>query len=498
MKKQTIVIVGADEVAQLAAKRAKEINHDVHLISIDKYLNDAISLDMESRVVVLTQPGTSKRIRFDSLIYCGGVSTKPLSISGLSEEQVTDNPEKISIAKGARAVVLGCGRDGIAHAQTLKNAGAVVSIIEKSVRILPRFSFEFAQTALSELSALGISVSTHEEVLTADRLNNGVLNLTTSLKRTLQADLIVSAIGTLPNTEFLARAGAMIAKDQTVFIDNAMCTTLPSVFACGDAVSLVKAVSQQRVYRPNQSMKERGAQVAAANAVSAPHAPVDRIQPCAGSEIIRLGSRFIGRTGLTHAEARQFTPGARLVRATISSEDGMVRLFADKDTQIILGAEVFGEAAMIGQLDLIAMAVVKGLKAPDLIDLDVSSVLREAAERVCAELRNEFESITGEHLALWLAEGRSFQWLDVDDAPSKLGSYFSRSAHVPLRDLDREFRKLHFTTPVVLSCRSGRSALQAYRILKKKGSVEKIFYLEGGSRSLELLLRQGSASQQIV
>jgi hypothetical protein len=209
--------------------------------------------------------------------------------------------------------------------------------------------------------------------------------------------------------------------------------------------------------------------------------------PCAGAEILEVNGQFFGRTGLSNTELHQVFKQGDYVRATVFEGNNMVRLLAARDSGAIISAELVGDSSVVDQLTLLSMAVVKQFSSEDLIDLDISSALREAAERLRSELREETTSIFAEKLALWMAEGRAFTCVDVGEKPSNISRYV-KATHVPLKDLLKSPPTFSSASPIILSSQSGKSALVAYRVLKNTLGQKSLFHLEGGTRAFELLL----------
>jgi hypothetical protein len=163
----------------------------------------------------------------------------------------------------------------------------------------------------------------------------------------------------------------------------------------------------------------------------------------------------------------------------------MLRLFASRETGSLLSAEFVLDRTVIDETHLLSLCIVKGLKPQELVDLDVAPIVRECCEQLEASLSGDFESISGENLALWMAQQRPFEWLEVGKAPSRLHKHFASGKHVPLKDLAKKISELPADKPVVLSSQTGRSAKRAFQILKKSHQV---LHLDGGISALEFLI----------
>lgn len=405
MSSLTVVVVGSDEAAKLAARRAQESNLEARVVLLDPHSVENLSLDMDARAVLFQEDDNTTRLRFDTLIFTGG-------------------------------------------------SGEKRTIFEKSVRFLPEFSFEVSKLALQSLKQSGISLQEWQA------------------KHAKQ----------IPDLELLVEAGALTAKDGTIFVDQHMSTSLDGVYACGHAVSLLKAISSNRHHSVSDSMMQRGAQVAGTNAASTQN--IEQLLPCSGSEVICIQDQYFARTGLSNTEL--FKSG-EYARATLCDNQRIVRLVAARSTGAIISGELVGDEAFSSHINLISLCVVNALKPDTLVDLDVPPIIREAAEQLSAELLNETQSISGEKLALWIAEARPFQCVDVGESPSGI-SRFVKSSHLPLKELSHKAHILDGNDPLILSSESGRSAVAAFRLLKKKLTNKPLFYLEGGVKTAQFIL----------
>ena len=118
---------------------------------------------------------------------------------------------------------------------------------------------------------------------------------------------MVVAVGLVPRTQLLRRAGALLHADGSVAIDNRCATSLPGIFACGVCVSVPHAVTGRPVWLPQAAIADKTAQVAGACAAGgdARWGPRWAARSCAG----RAGA---GPGGLTRDEAEAYAgPAAR-------------------------------------------------------------------------------------------------------------------------------------------------------------------------------------------
>ncbi|EGB13703.1 FAD-dependent pyridine nucleotide-disulfide oxidoreductase [Pseudodesulfovibrio mercurii] len=133
-----------------------------------------------------------------------------------------------------RAVVIGGGLIGLKAGESLFDRGVDVTILELSPRILSlAFDENAAALAGSRLAEVGLNVRCGVSAKEIQRDQEGNLkgvHLTDG--DFLQCDVVVIAIGVVPNYNLAKEAG--IAVDRGIKVDDHMRTSAPGVFAAGD------------------------------------------------------------------------------------------------------------------------------------------------------------------------------------------------------------------------------------------------------------------------
>ena len=122
---------------------------------------------------------------------------------------------------GDKILVIGGGYIGLEVASVLRNFGKDVSLIEKEEQILPLFDSYLAQRLRVILERKGIKIETGKDVKDYN-LDN--------------FDLVISAVGRVPNLEGLNTEAIKLAKSPGGWVktDKYLRTNLKGVYACGD------------------------------------------------------------------------------------------------------------------------------------------------------------------------------------------------------------------------------------------------------------------------
>ncbi|NUP82982.1 MAG: FAD-dependent oxidoreductase [Nonomuraea sp.] len=194
----------------------------------------AAALDVRTRTVTLAD-GTE--LRYDGLVVATGSRPRRLAADGRRGELVlrtlADATAINARLRTARsAIVVGAGFLGMEVGSTLRAHGLAVTVIDRDPplrRLIGPWLADIVTAAAAE-AGVGFVLAPHGVTLTGDPVGG----VTTPDGRTLTADLVVSAVGDLPNTEWLRTSDLTLAEG--VVVDE-WCQAAPGVVAAGDVTS---------------------------------------------------------------------------------------------------------------------------------------------------------------------------------------------------------------------------------------------------------------------
>lgn len=555
MTSKNIVIVGGAHGGPRAASRARQFDEEANIILVEKnehvtwvqanikhYLDgdatrlesqlfereayfakrynvdiqtstEARAIDMDARCLVTEKDGESGRIPFDALIFAGGAISKRIEIPGLEGPRVTNFRNlndlqriKTALNDGAKkAVVLGCGPYGIGAAEVLKSFGLQVSIVEKNPRIVRNFPFSFSHAMLAELENVGIEVLLGDLVVSAKNRGKIGFRLDLDSGKTLDADLVVVAIGSLPRTDVLAQAGAALQKDGSVRVDAHMQTSLPNVFACGSAISVHQAYTNERLWIAQPAVIDRSAQIAGFNAAMPQEEMYESFHPVAGTQLLHVGSKWFARTGLSKTDARKALGDGRLQVTTLHSQSSeswlddealTVSIIVDKKDGRVLGGDIFGASGVDRRIDLLAVAFMEGWTADKLADIDMAyspilgpafDPLKEAGLLSKMALKGYTQMLDNDQFAHWMASKKPCRVLNIVDEVEKSANILPGAENWNLEELRGKLETLDRKLPIILSSNTGHRSILAQRLLAQKGFSE-VYHLDGGLKSWQLMM----------
>ncbi|MEG9227364.1 NAD(P)/FAD-dependent oxidoreductase [Aeromicrobium sp. Sec7.5] len=192
----------------------------------------ATGLDHASRTVFSADGGTHP---FDALVIATGSRARRIAASGQTGEAVlrtVDDARRLRerFAEARSAVVVGAGFLGLEVATAAAKAGAAVTVVDVDPPLERLLGPHLASSVCQRAATLGIVFRRSGAELVGEpvrgvRLEDGEV---------LVADVVVSCVGDEPVTDWLRDSGLEI--DGGVVIDDRARTSLPDVYAAGDAV----------------------------------------------------------------------------------------------------------------------------------------------------------------------------------------------------------------------------------------------------------------------
>ena len=196
----------------------------------------ATAIDRAGKRLLL---GTGEAVPYEALILATGARNRPLPVMGadlagvFSLRCAADALAFRGALRGSRrVVVVGGGILGLEVASTAVALGAAITVVEAAGRLMARaVSPPISDYFLRRHVDAGVTVLLNESV--AALIGPGrVAGVQLRSGDTLPADLVLVAIGVLPNVELAASARLETADG--IVVDGAMRTADPAVYAIGD------------------------------------------------------------------------------------------------------------------------------------------------------------------------------------------------------------------------------------------------------------------------
>lgn len=231
---------------------------------IDLLLNSRVtSLDTKRKQILLEN---GKAMEFGALLLATGADPIPLPIAGATESQIhylrTFADSKAIIAKTAsaqRVLVVGAGFIGLEVAASLRARGISVDVVAPERQPLERVMGSEIGLFVRRLhEAHGVTFHLGE---TVSRVRGRTVTLTSGTN--LEVDFLVLGVGVRPSLALAEQAG--LAIDRGILVNEYLETSVPGIFAAGDAARWPDPHSGERIRVEHWVVAERQGQVAAKN-----------------------------------------------------------------------------------------------------------------------------------------------------------------------------------------------------------------------------------------
>lgn len=305
------------------------------------------------KIAVKAADGTSTEVSADHIIIATGGRSRELPSMPQDGKKIIGYRQALTLDKQPKKmIVVGSGAIGVEFANFYHTIGTEVTIVEFMPRIVPVEDEDISKQLEKSLKKSGIKIMTSSEVTSVDTSGSGVKAKVKTQKgeETLEADILLSAVGVVPNTENIGLEEVGIATERGKITVNDFCqTNVAGYYAIGDVVhgqDLAHLASAQAILCVEK--------IAGMNAEPIDFGNVPGCTYC---------SPEIASVGLTEAKAKEagyeikvgkfpFSANGRAVAN--GAPDGFVKVIFDAKYGEWLGCHMIGE----GVTEMIAEVVV--------------------------------------------------------------------------------------------------------------------------------------------
>ncbi|WP_298921575.1 dihydrolipoyl dehydrogenase [uncultured Bosea sp.] len=303
------------------------------------------SIPAAGKVVVTGEDGKTQEIEAKNIVIATGSESAPLPGVEIDEKTVVTSTGALEIGSVPKElVVVGAGVIGLEIGSVWARLGAKVTVVEFLDRILPGMDGEVAKQFQRILEKQGFSFQLGSKVTKVETAKKGatvtVEPAAGGEAKTLNADIVLVAIGRRPNTDGLGLDKAGVATERgRVVIDDHFKTSVAGIYAIGDVVR-----------GPMLAHKAEDEGVAVAEIIAGKHGHVnyDAIPGIVytAPEVAAIGKteEELKAAGVEYKVGKfPFTANgrARAIRHT----DGFVKFLADAKTDRVLGCHIIGPHA---------------------------------------------------------------------------------------------------------------------------------------------------------
>lgn len=463
--------------------------------------SEAVGIDTEKKVVrVRERDGREYDEPYDKLVLAPGASAKTFGMSGKGVFVLRDVNDATGLYRHITetdrksALVAGGGFIGVETAENLVRRGLEVTLAEFAPQVMPPLDPEMAQLVADELAKNGVTVLTGVGVSSVAAEDDGVKVAFTD-GREGKFGAVVLALGVAPETSLAKAAGIELAKSGGIAVDGAMRTSVPDIYAAGDAVSVIGADGKDALVplagpanRQGRSVADNIAGIPSSNGRKVLGASVVRAFGLTAASVGRnekqlkkAGEKFLKVYAYPFSHATYYPGAAQMTLKLLFAPDGGV-----------LGAQGVGADGVEKQMDVISTAMKFGGTVRDLAEVELcyappfnsakspvnmlgfiaSNVLDGLMDVTCPEDVKEEDFV-----------------LDVRTPQEYAAGHIAGSVNIPLDELRERLGELPKDTAITVTCAVGLRGYIAARILAGHGF--KALDLTGGYRMYATAKRAG-------
>jgi NADPH-dependent 2,4-dienoyl-CoA reductase/sulfur reductase-like enzyme/rhodanese-related sulfurtransferase len=469
----------------------------------DKYAVDVrirhkvLRVDPDAKTLVVRNLATGEEFtdHYDVLVLSTGASSIVPPIPGVDLPHVFTlrNPSNalairsfIEKHRPKTAVVVGTGFIGLEMVENLVQAGILVTVVEKLPQVCPFVDPDLSPYVQETLTENHVTVLTG---VAASEIWPNTVNLDDGT--TLDADLVILAVGVRPNTALAQTMGVTLGETRAIAVNTRMQTNLPDVYACGDCAESFSVIDGRPIYRPLGSTANKMGRIAGDFITGGSL----EFRGIAGTGIFKLFDRTIAASGLNEKQARD--SGYDIVISHnikpdkpeyYGGKEMVIKAIADRKSEKLLGVQIVGYEGVDKRMDVFVTAMTAGLKVSDLFHLDLAyappfSTTKDPVLYTGMILDNALhrgrEIMTADDLMAVSPD--EIQVVDARVAKQYQQHHVDHAVSMPHSSLREQMASLDKDKPVVTYCNKGTTGNAAQNVLLNHG-FRKVYNLSGGHK----------------
>ena len=349
--------------------------------NIELFLETNIEkIDTGKKIIYARKNNSVIEKAYSKLIVCtgatpfippiGNIQKNNKLVDGVFILRTIDDAKKIIhvIQKGSHAVIVGAGLIGLEMAESLRNSGMKVTIIEALSSILPMVLDEDMADVVFKNISDKVSIITNHLVTRVETQNNKISHVVMKDKMTnsegkIKTDVLIVATGCKPDVTVARNAGCLTGETGGIIVNNKCETSVKNIYAVGDCTEYVDFVTGQPIPVGLGSIAVRQGITAGINAAGGNYIlPDGFLQTCTskffdveiaavGPTSICLGDYNIISGKYSGLSLPEYYPGGRPIT---------MKIHIDENSGKILSAQAVGDKAA-QRVNTFATAIMCGM-----------------------------------------------------------------------------------------------------------------------------------------
>ena len=399
--------------------------------------------------------------------------------------------------KPKSAVLAGGGFIGLELAENLRELGMDVTIVQRPKQLMKPFDADMAALIHNEMRKHGVKLALGYTVESFEESGDGV-DVLLKDHAPLHADMVVLAIGVVPDTALAKEAGLKMGLKGSIVVNDRMETSVPDIYAGGDAVQVKHYVTGEDTLISLAGPANKQGRIIADNICGGD----SRYAGSQGSCVIKVFDMTAAATGINETNAKEFGLDVDTVILSPMSHAGYypggkvmtVKIVFEKETYRLLGAQIVGYDGVDKRIDVLATAIHAGMKATELKDLDLAYAPPYSSAKDPVNMAGfMIDNIANGTLKQWhlvdanqLPKDGSVTLLDTRTVREYSRGHIEGFRNIPVDELRERLDEIEEGKPVYVICQSGLRSYIACRILEGNGF--EAYNFSGGFRFYDAVI----------
>ena len=382
--------------------------------------------------------------------------------------------------KPRSAVLAGGGFISLELAENLRELGMDVTIVQRPKQLMNPFDADMAAFIHGEMRRHGVKLALGHTVEGFAERDGGV-DVLLKDETPFHADMVVLAIGVTPDTALAREAGLELGVKGSIAVNDRMETSVPDVYAVGDAVQVKHFVSGQDALISLAGPANRQGRIAADNICGGD----SRYAGSQGSSVIKVFDMTAAATGLNETNAEKACLDVDAVILSPMSHAGYypggkvmtMKVVFERETYRLLGAQIVGYEGVDKRIDVLATAIRANMKATELKELDLAYAPPYSSAKDPVNMAGfMIDNIACGVVKQWrlrdvtsLPRDGSATLLDSRTPGEYARGHIDGFVNIPVDELRDRLDEIDPKKPVYVICQSGLRSYIACRILSGHG-----------------------------
>lgn len=395
--------------------------------------------------------------------------------------------------------VIGGGFIGLEVAENLVKRGIQVFVIEAADHLIAPIDADVACEVHNYMRKQGISLYLGKK---CTEIEEGYIKLDNG--KTIDTDFVIVSIGVRPETSFLKESGIVLGQKGEILVSDHMQTSIPDVYAIGDAVSVTNFVTKEPCMIPLAGPANKQGRIVA-DVISGKNVSYEG---SIGTSIMKLFEMTVAVTGLKEETLisrgidykKSFTYSASHATYYPGGSTMLIKLIFTPNTGKILGAQIVGYEGVDKRIDSFANAIRFGMTVFDLQKMELAYAPPFSSAKDPVNMSGYVaENILDKSMVPYYVEDLDLIPKDALKIDVRTKEEYQRGSlpgyiNIPLDELRDRINEIDIKKEIYVTCQIGLRGYLAQRILMGRGYT--VYNLAGGYRRYQEVFLDQLQSKQ--